>query len=104
MNYKIDIAPLSDYFVVIVKDKKTDELKDTFRHDFHQILAYCSLNSMTTKQAMLVYPFSDFTYHKMTVNSPTTNSEAQVYLVGIPLEKNRMEEVKKELNDIINFN
>ncbi|MBR5651782.1 MAG: hypothetical protein IKW93_06170 [Bacteroidales bacterium] len=82
----------------------SDELKDTFRHDFHQILAYCSLNSMTTKQAMLVYPFSDFTYHKMTVNSPTTNSEAQVYLVGIPLEKNRMEEVKKELNDIINFN
>ncbi len=30
MNYKIDIAPLSDYFVVIVKDKITDELKDTF--------------------------------------------------------------------------
>ena len=30
MNYKIDIAPLSDYFVVIVKDKKTDELKETF--------------------------------------------------------------------------
>lgn len=30
MNYKIEIAPLSDYYVVIVKDKKTDELKDTF--------------------------------------------------------------------------
>ena len=58
---------------------------------------------MVTKQAMLVYPFSDFTYHKMTVNSPLTNSEAQVYLVGIPLEKNRMEEVKKELNGIISF-
>ncbi len=82
----------------------SDELKDAFRHDFHQILAYCSLNSMTTKQALLVYPFSNFTYHKMTVNSPLTNSEAQVYLVGIPLEKNRMEEVKKELNEIINFN
>jgi hypothetical protein len=39
----------------------------------------------------------------MTVNSSLTNSEAQVYLVGIPLEKNKMEEVKKELNDIINF-
>lgn len=82
----------------------SDELKDAFRHDFHQILAYCSLNSMTTKQAMLVYPYSDFTYHKMTVNSPLTNSEVQVYLVGVPLEKNRIEEVKKELYDIINFN
>ena len=30
MNYKIEIAPLSNYYVVIVKDKKTDELKETF--------------------------------------------------------------------------
>ena len=85
-------------------NESSDDLKDTFRHDFHQILAYCSLNTMTTKQAMLVYPFSDFTYHKMTVKSPLTHSEAEVFLVGIPLEKSKMEEVKKELNEIINFN
>lgn len=30
MKYKIDIAPLADYYVVAVKDKKTSELKDTF--------------------------------------------------------------------------
>lgn len=30
MKYKIDIAPLSDYYVVIVKDINTDELKETF--------------------------------------------------------------------------
>ena len=30
MEYKIDIAPLSDYYVVIVKDINTDELKETF--------------------------------------------------------------------------
>lgn len=30
MKYKIDIAPLADYYVVVVKDKETDELKDTF--------------------------------------------------------------------------
>lgn len=81
-----------------------NELTDTFRHDLHQILAYCSLNTMNSKQAMLVYPFCDFTYHKMTVNSSLTNTEVQVFLVGIPLEKRRMEEVKKCLNDIINFN
>ena len=81
----------------------SDELRDTFRHDFHQILAYCSLNSMSTKQAMLVYPFNDFTYHKMTINSPLTHSDAQVYLVGIPLEKNRIEEIKERFNEIINF-
>lgn len=30
MKYKIDIAPLADYYVVIVKDINTDELKETF--------------------------------------------------------------------------
>ena len=30
MKYKIEIAPLVDYYVVAVKDKDTDELKDTF--------------------------------------------------------------------------
>ncbi len=31
IRYKIDIAPLADYFVVIAKDKDTDELKGTFK-------------------------------------------------------------------------
>ena len=30
MKYKIDIAPLADYYVVVVKDNNTDELKETF--------------------------------------------------------------------------
>ena len=30
MKYKIEIAPLVDYYVVAVKEKDTDELKDTF--------------------------------------------------------------------------
>ena len=30
MNYKIEILPLADYFVVAVKDKETAELKETF--------------------------------------------------------------------------
>lgn len=80
-----------------------EELRNTFRHDFHQILAYCSLNTMNNKQAVLVYPFSDFTYHKMIVNSPLTNVEVQVFIVGIPLKRDKIEKVKKELNEIINF-
>lgn len=30
MKYKIEIAPLVDYYVVAVKDRDTDELKETF--------------------------------------------------------------------------
>lgn len=30
MKYKIDIAPLADYYVVVARDKDTDELIETF--------------------------------------------------------------------------
>ena len=30
MKYKIDIAPLSNYYVVVVKDKETDKLIESF--------------------------------------------------------------------------
>ena len=30
MKYKIEIAPLSDYYVIAAKDKKTGELVETF--------------------------------------------------------------------------
>lgn len=85
-------------------DEDSKELRDTFRHDFHQILAYCSMNSMSTKLGMLVYPYSDYACHKMKISSPITHSEAIVYLVGIPLEKKRMEDVKEKLGRIICIN
>lgn len=81
----------------------SEDLKDTFRHDFHQILAYCSFNPMQSKQAMLVYPFSDFVSHHMTVTSPITHTDANVYLVGIPLEKSRVEEVRDKISEIVTF-
>ncbi len=30
MKHKIEIAPLTDYYVIVVKDKNTDKLIDTF--------------------------------------------------------------------------
>ena len=85
-------------------DTDSEELKNTFRHDLHQLLAYCSLNGMIKKQALLVYPFSSFACYKMTVNSQLTTTEVQVFIVGVPLEKNGIEELKRKLSEIINFN
>lgn len=115
LNYlepDIIIQKLDEQVVVDAKYKShlfnwyndTEELKMVFRHDLHQLLAYCSFNSMHSKQALLVYPFSNFTCHKMNVNSPLSTTEAQVFLIGIPLERNRIEEVKSKLNEIIIFN
>ena len=78
----------------------SDELKESFRHDFHQVLAYCSFSNSISKQAMLVYPFSDFISMKMTVMSQITRREVTVQLVGIPLDKSKIENIKNELSKI----
>lgn len=81
----------------------SDELKDTFRHDFHQVLAYCSITSSSTKRGMIIYPFNDFCCHKMKVNNPIVNSEANIYLVGIPIDKTKIEDVKEKLSNIVSL-
>lgn len=85
-------------------NKDSENLKETFRHDLHQILAYCSLNGMTQKQAILVYPFSDFICHEVNIYSSVTTSEAKVLIIGIRLDKNKLKDVKAKLNEVISFN
>lgn len=99
-QYVLDAKYKSHMFNV---NDTSDELKNSFRHDLHQILAYCSLNAMSTKKAILVYPFNDFTYREMHITSPLTHSDALVYLVGIPLKKNMIEEVKEKIKEIVKF-
>jgi len=79
---------------------ESNELKDTFRHDFHQVLAYCSLNNSETKNAMLIYPYTDFFSKKMTVISPVTHSEVSVHIVGIPLDKNKIDNITNEISNL----
>lgn len=84
-------------------NNNSEELKNTFRHDLHQLLAYCSMNGMNKKQALLIYPFSDFTCREISINSCLATTEIQVYMIGIPLNKNRVEDTQSRLNKIINF-
>ncbi len=81
----------------------SEELKETFRHDLHQILAYCSFNVMSRKQAILAYPYNKFVVHKIEVSSSLTHNSTIVRLIGIPLEKNKLNEVKEELTNLIEF-
>lgn len=83
-------------------NEMSEELKDVFRHDLHQILAYCSFNSMITKKAMLVYPFTEFVYRNLSITSPLSRTDADIYLIGLPLTKSKLEDVKKSLNELLN--
>ena len=82
-------------------NNNSNELKETFRHDLHQILAYSSFNKMEAKRAFLVYPFTDFTYKSLHISTPLSQSHTDVYLIGIPLTKNKFEQTKEELIKIL---
>lgn len=84
-------------------DNESVELRDTFRHDLHQILAYCSFSSAANKEAIIIYPYVDFTVHKMAISNPLTHIENKVYLVGLPVDRNKITEVESELGKVINF-
>ena len=84
-------------------ENQSDELKDTFRHDLHQILAYCSFSTGANKEAMIVYPYVDFTIRSLKVSNPLTRIENTVSLVGIPIDRNKIHEVEDEFSKIINF-
>jgi hypothetical protein len=84
-------------------EDQSDELKDTFRHDLHQILAYCSFSTGDNKEALIVYPYTDFTIRRMRVSNPLTHIENIVCLVGIPIDRNKIHEVEDEFSKIIKF-
>jgi hypothetical protein len=59
-------------------------LKDTFRHDFHQVLAYSSFEKEANKTAMIVYPCKSFTSLHQRIRSSVMGVTSDVYLVGVP--------------------
>ena len=72
-------------------DNDSKDLKDTFRHDLHQVLAYSAFNSMKNKRVVLAYPFNDFALHNMQIRSNISSTTIDVYLVGIPIERSKID-------------
>lgn len=58
----------------------SDELKDTFRHDMHQILCYRSLLGQKVPAVALVYPAHRFSCRNLTVEDCTIN------IIGLPVD------------------
>lgn len=81
----------------------TENLKDAFRSDLHQILAYCSFNCMSEKKALLVYPAAQITSNPVSIKSSLNGLSCQITMLGIPLLKSEIENIKKELIRIIQF-
>ncbi len=82
-------------------DIKTDNLSNTFRADLHQVLAYSSFNTMTSKKIILAYPFFKFKCFSPKISSNLNEYESTVLLLGIPIVKKEIPKLIDELYEII---
>ena len=81
----------------------SETLKDDFRKDLHQVLAYSSFSKNEHKNVILIYPFIDFSEHRMKITSPLNSCCANVQLIGIPIAKNTLEETIDRLRKAFRF-
>ena len=82
--------------------KDSEYLKEKFREDLHQVLAYSSFGGNVHKNVMLVYPSStEVIEREITILSSINSYSCSIYLVGVPLRKSTNEETIKRLAKII---
>ena len=98
VQYIVDAKYKSHMFNV---NRIGEDLKQTFRADFHQVLAYSSFGGTKQKHVMLIYPSNYFVSRELNVLSGINGYSAKAYLVGIPLKKSDLEETKRKLSSLI---
>lgn len=79
----------------------SEQLGETFREDFHQVLAYSSFCGNKQKHVMLIYPSNHFVSRELDVLSGINGYSAKAYLVGIPLKKSDLEETIMNLSQLV---
>ena len=87
---------------------KSDDLKESFRHDLHQVLAYSSFSTSNPKHVFLVYPTapnydtenSKWKPIQMEITSPLSNYSTKVALLGIPMQ---YDTIKSSVDAIVSY-
>ncbi len=76
-------------------------LKEEFRKDVHQILAYASFGNTKNKKSFLCYPSYKTEESYSWFYNPLTGSESVIYIIGIPINKDKLGEVKEMVKELI---
>lgn len=77
----------------------SDVLKDSFRTDLHQLLAYCSFDPTKDKLGMLIYPSNEFKKIKLEAMNHLGSVCNEVLLVGLPFSIGEIESNVKHLSE-----
>lgn len=79
----------------------SEVIKETFRSDLHQILAYSSFDRGKDKTAMIIYPCDRFKKIQLTASNPIVNVYTQILLIGLPLTISCLDSAIEQLVKII---
>lgn len=80
---------------------QSDFLKQEFRNDLHQVLAYASFDTSSDKLAFLCYPNNNPTVSVSFFFNHFNNTNNKIVILGVPLELHAFLQVKEKIKDII---
>ena len=83
------------------KYSSSDFLKQEFRKDVHQILAYSSFSSNSSKQSFLCYPASSPSCAVNNFHNSLNSSESKIIILGIPLDKSFFTKIKQNIKEFL---
>ena len=79
------------------KHSKSDTLRESFRNDLHQLLAYTAFSTEKKKHCVLVAPFSRFEVSNIQYRSPFSDATVEIYCLGIPFSASSLSETIDQL-------
>lgn len=79
-----------------------EHLKESFRADLHQVLAYSSFGGEKNKNVMLVYPSGSIINRELNIVNNNGYS-CKVFLIGIPIRKSSIPDIIEYLTSIVVF-
>jgi hypothetical protein len=84
------------------KFDQSEVLKEDHRHDLHQIMAYSSFSKTDFKYGFLCYPSNQIEIKSIHFKNGINEATNTILILGVPLKKDSISEVKKLLNNELN--
>jgi len=79
----------------------SEVLKESFRNDLHQVIAYSAFTGENEKFVFLVYPDDKFTKREMNINSNLSSAGTKIMLIGVPVDFNKLTDTKSQLLELL---
>ena len=80
-----------------------EQLKDVFREDYHQVLAYTSFSTTSRRRSMIIYPSKKLITHRVTVKSRISMVYIDTNIIGLPFTTASIEESIETIAELLNM-